>query len=349
MLRLEGEASAGITVGDLVAVLVEADVVAAGAVSKMEADGPVATLDFLEWALPPRGEAWVIPRNLPENLEARLPPLVVRRARADRAPGEDRSNGPNPAGPDRPERPAVVRAFVSAVDPDASGSTVRLDNPAASRLAIGDRLDVYRGGRYVGFAQVVSIEGPEAEAEVLTSLSASAMQAGDLAVRRAPAGSSQIRQGFVFRVEGDYALVSLGEADGVRRGDRLFTRDGTGDDRRLTVVRVYPDHCGASLEGGGTDSEVGLVMWQPAHTSEGCAAFVELAASGARSAGVPWLMRVPSGSASLPLRTGDFVLTGDRRRNVGVVLTNSEWGAYVYVPGVWTVPEGARDGDRSAE
>lgn len=360
VLRLRGQTSTGIAVGDRVVVLADQDVVAAGAVSKIEAEGPRATLELLEWSLPERGQALVIPRSLPDRLDPWLPRFVIRQGPSDRASGAERGNDLTETGPNAAGQPTRVRVRVLAVDGQVNHCVIRLANPVSTRLGIGDRLDLYRGVRYVGFAKVVSIDGSTAAAEVVGSLSALAVQAGDLAVRRPPAGSRPVQRGFVFRVEGDYALVSLGEADGVRRGDRLFVRDSRGRDRRLTVERVYPDHCGAGLEvggaedAGGTDKassidEVGgLAVWQPVTLNEPGPALVELSAPVARPAGVSWLFRIPAGPQTKQVRQGDLVFWRGRPPRLGVVLTAGRWGAYVYVPGVWTVLDGKSVSDDEA-
>ncbi len=107
----------------------------------------------------------------------------------------------------------------------------------------GARFDLFRDGAYVGMA-VVRRTALHLQAEIEPAFMRAAPRVGDEACLRLATGDRASR-GWIFRLEGDYGLVSLGEADGVVRGQRLFTQGHI-----LEVRTVYPYHCGVNTVGG---------------------------------------------------------------------------------------------------
>ncbi|MCP4251546.1 MAG: hypothetical protein GY778_31295 [bacterium] len=315
---------------DRVVVIHEGQALGAGRVVAGQQGGPpLAVLDWLEWRLPPRGHAWVIPGNLAARLRAALPVPLVE----------------SPIGPtgstSRPTTvPACTHPTVTAVAAAGGTQRVRLDAMTATGVGIGDRLDLYRGIQYVGFAKVETITSTTVELAVLPSLSAGDVQAGDTAIRRPPAGSIPPPMGYVFRCEADYVLVSLGEADGIARGDHLSARAADGRPYRLRVDRTYPDHCGASLERDDPELLAKPARWDRVRPAAVGAPSLVVAvpATAAQSTESPWLLRVTADALPPRIRPGDFVILSNRPDDVGVILVAAGPNVFVYRPGFWKNP-----------
>lgn len=383
----------GLAVGDLVLILHQEEARGAGRITQAEDERSRswrAELDWLDWGLEERGWALVIPQDLPTRLRPHLPPFVTCNSTSD-----SRVSGLRPdQGDDEREFPSqrfrtrVVRLRSAAggegngirrrrtaswVQLDARGRvadvsrgpmppTTRPASPEMPRVGIGDRFDLHRGAAYVGFAKVTSVEPGLVWAETLASLCARPVEVGDLAVRRLAPGPEIDPCGYVFRQEPGYVLVSLGEADGVRRGDRLFSRSADGGEYRLVVDRSYPDHCGAAVERDRAQPTGQPTVWDPVRRA--CAPRLVvpvLSAAGGPQANWRVILDTPGERearrrrggptpqvkrrlvaverAALPerIREGDFVFPGNRLDGFGVVLIAEVKRAYLYVPGVWSV------------
>ena len=314
---------------DRVVVFHQGQAVGAGRVVAGRDGPPMAALDWLEWRLPPRGHAWVIPRNLAARLRSTLPPPLVE---THVAPTCSTSQPADPR--------AITRTTVTAVGVAGGSPRAELDATATSGVGIGDRFDLYRGIRYVGFAKVESIDAKTVEVAVPTSLSAADVQVGDWALRRPPAGSDPPPMGYVFRREPDYVLVSLGEADGVSRGDRLAARSADGAQYRLRVDRTYPDHCAASLERSASEPAAQPAKWDRVRPAAAGAPklVVAVGAAAAESTESPWLVRVAAGALPPRIGPGDFVFLSNRPDDVGVILVAAGPNVFIYRPGSWKVP-----------
>ena len=347
VLRLDADAQARLAVGDPVLVLFDGQAGGAGRLTEVTAESAVAELAWLEWGLPERGRALVVPGDLAARLAGHLPPSVAWNPRRASPSSQPR---PDAGAPDLKDPLVRLRAQVGAVHANGPAQLVELDAERPLALGIGDRLDLYRGARYVAFAKVVAVEPGAVRAETLPSLCAGAVEVGDVAVRRLPPGATVTRYGYVFRREPGYVLVSLGEADGVRRGDHLYARSAEGGRYRLVVDRTYPDHCGATVEKSGGSLPCEPSAWDPVCPGRFPRLAVSILPSARRATESRWLVAVPS--AALPERTcqGDLVIWGNRSDVVGVVLLVGSTEAFVYVPGIFTVStqEGLGDGQGSA-
>jgi len=366
VLHLDAEGQPGLAVGDLVLVLHQDEAAGVGRIVQVQDQqtGPWrAELDWLDWGLPERGQALVIPHNLPTCLRAHLPPFVTwnprpsssvselrqRRGDDDRGFASQRFRTPvvrlrrmkdNGAGSAASWVQLDARGWVADISRGPMPPTTRPASPEMSRVGIGDRFDLYRGAAYVGFAKVTSMEPGLVWAETLASLCARPVEVGDLAVRRLAPGPEIDPYGYVFRREPGYVLVSLGEADRVRRGDRLFGRSADGGEYRLVVDRSYPDHCGAAVEKDGATPTGRPAVWDPVRRA--CSPrlvvpVLSLRRTGWQATETSWLVAVERAALPERIREGDFVFPANRSDGFGVVLVAGTKWVYVYVPGVWSV------------
>jgi hypothetical protein len=162
--------------------------------------------------------------------------------------------------------PIATQVPVAGVEHIDDRPTVVLAGGAGSGLTIGDRLDLFRADHYVGFAKVTAIE-PRVLAEVWESLSRETPEPGDRAVPRAKRDAPGRRTGRIFRVENDYALITIGEDDGIRLGDGLVCEQGAATAIHLVVDRLYPDHCGARCVRGPDQPNTALPLWAEIHNA----------------------------------------------------------------------------------
>jgi hypothetical protein len=211
-----------------------------------------------------------------------------------------------------------------AVECSESDTVITLAGDEACGFERGDRLDLYRGGKYVGFARVMEVTATVG-AQVVDSFCADQPVGGDVGISRPSAEVGGCRVGRVFRAERDYCLVTLGRADGVERNDVLFAGESGRDEIPLVVKRVYPDHCGAQLRMGDGEDAAGLTLWMPVYTepaTEGdgrdCRRTVRDAPDARTIPGVPWLYEV---GQSLParLQVGDVIAAGTAPARIAVV------------------------------
>jgi len=327
--------------GDRVAIIDGSQVVSAGAVVTAAGGQAAARLDWLEWQLPATGTAWVIPADLPRRLASTLPPCI--RQQVESTTGPPASPPASSAGMGG----AAGHLSVAAVSPGGEGVRLEARQDPRRPAAVGDRLDLYRGPSYVGFARVIAVDSASLQAELLTALSRSAVHPGDVAVPRRTETESPTC-GRAFRKEGDYFLVSLGEMDGVNRGDVLFARTARGTDYRLRVDRVYPQHCGATVET--PDLAEAAATWDCACRHRAPLAFAAIPPGCWRSTGVDWLAIVERDAVGQGFRAGDVLALQGRTLGVGVVLHVDRECVYVFVPGVWdVVPEWQEGQQHGAE
>ncbi len=160
-----------------------------------------------------------------------------------------------------------VNSTVLDVQPDRLGRLITLVGGAEDGLVPGRLVDLFRGGGYVGVAEIFEVSDPLSLAQMIESASAQVPQVGDRAVMRA--GSEPPERPLlaaVFKVDSeDYCLVAAGEGDGVRVGEVLRVRRPMPDDpsrlydvAELTVRTVKVEHCGAAVRLLG---EARLMVW----------------------------------------------------------------------------------------
>jgi len=113
----------------------------------------------------------------------------------------------------------------------------------------GDSFAFYRHGRYVGLAEAVRVDDRLCQVRVASGFSREMPLPGDAAIRRGKNFfKTGVPAGRVFRLEGDYCLINVGEREAVRRGQRLAAvRDGK-TIATLKIRTVKVDYCGADVE-----------------------------------------------------------------------------------------------------
>lgn len=202
-----------------------------------------------------------------------------------------------------------------------------------SQIAIGDRFDLYRRRAYVGFGRVVSLRPDGAVVEIETALSRGPCHPGDVALRRRPTGSSIRRAGFLFRIEDDYALATIGEVDGLRAGDSL--RSATEPAYELAVDAVYPYHCGARLVPDPATASSDLRLWDTVFTTEGSPPTPTIRADAWRREGLDWLVGIDPTIHSGALEIADLVILEGTEGAAGGVVARTASRVWVHVNEGW--------------
>jgi len=141
----------------------------------------------------------------------------------------------------------LVRTRIAAVTTSRAATQLILAGDDSSGFSPGDRIELYRDGQYVSFA-TISRTNPVIRAEVTEAFQQSQTREGDVAILRPQPASGSAPLGRVFRVEGNHALITLGQADDIETGQTLFVFNKNAAPTRLTVRSVYPQHCGAKPE-----------------------------------------------------------------------------------------------------
>lgn len=168
-----------------------------------------------------------------------------------------------------------VRSRVAAVVPADGNPRMIVAGDTRAGFALDDRVGIVRDGRYVSLAKVVGVS-PFIQIESVKAFQRSSPQEGDAVVLRDDAESAI---GRIFRVEKDYALVTLGQVDQIENGQRLFILNPDGSTTPLKVGKTYAEHCGAKLDApnmqtdgsNGTPPVDRLKEWQPVATFAGAA------------------------------------------------------------------------------
>lgn len=140
-----------------------------------------------------------------------------------------------------------VRTRIAAVMAGSGPTQAILAGDSRTGFSDDDRVEIFRNGKYISSARVVTAE-TYLQVEIDEAFQRQQPQEGDVAVLRSDADSLEPPVGRIFRVEGDYALITLGQSDGIENGQKLFVLNADGSTTALTVRKVYPEHCGAKLK-----------------------------------------------------------------------------------------------------
>ncbi|MFQ5489405.1 MAG: hypothetical protein ACE5GE_01680, partial [Phycisphaerae bacterium] len=287
--------NSGMTIGDAVLAVRDGVVLGGGHVVTLAVGEAVCQLHWLELALPDSGTAWVIPTNRVDRLSAALPPTVATKSGHD-ADASDRIADSRP-----------WRTTIQEVVAGPSGTRLTLTDSKDGPAGVGDRLDIYRGPDYVGFAKITGADSGHVQAEQLEAMSPSQATAGDVVVRRRPEPSSRPSPGYIFRLEASHALISLGEADGVRLGDVLVGRTHTGDRTTWRVEHAYPDHCGAKTTSTPKGASGRITQWSPVWRGEPGPSLVGISPESWHATGMEGFFWVRGQAQARKLQARDFV------------------------------------------
>lgn len=191
----------------------------------------------------------------------------------------------------------AIRTRVTEVGEGDDSRVVRLAGGAALSIREDDRIDFFRDGDYAGFGRMTP-DLPSITAAWVDAFSPHAPQPGDEALVRSRA--SDCAAGYVFRVEGDYCLVSIGQNDGLELGETLVSESGGVE---LSVQTLYPDHCGASLTS--VSPGASLRLWMSIRRNKQTCGTGGIARVGSQpTPHAPWLVEIagPPGA-----QAGDWV------------------------------------------
>lgn len=229
-------------------------------------------------------------------------------------------------------------ATVTGVEPENDAETITLATSEGTTYREDDRLDVLRNGAPVAFAVVNAVEGRRITARTEPSLSRDGCQIGDMVRRRPPADATDVdRRGWAFLVDRDYALVSLGNGDGVSRGDQLYAAAHDGRPLTLRVQSVYPDHCGAAIETEG-DASPALDTWSSVYNRPGRAVTGAIIGRFEQHGPVDWLATATLNDSAAAPPTPGTILTCDGSPPAAVlVIAASRAALLCYAPASWRI------------
>lgn len=203
--------------------------------------GPHAAGDTLQ----SEHEGWPIARltvvtAVDSVITADVTPLV---ANARPAPHDRVFRWPDAAE----KRSGRLRSRVLRISEQGPDRELWIPIPSRAAFSPGDRWEIRRGNDYVGHAIATRVTDLFALATTNAALCRTPARAGDHVIRRPAADVISGRTPlYVFRVEGPYALLSGGEADGLRIGMSLLL---VRNDRTLATLRintVNEDNCGVT-------------------------------------------------------------------------------------------------------
>jgi len=185
-----------------------------------------------------------------ENALVRLQPITSDlRVR----PGDPARLWPSPAE----HREGVLHAPVLLVEQEGSAQSVWLAGGTADGLTTDRQVELLRGGTYVATAVIDRAGEAVARAATIDAYVHRKAQVGDSALLLDPRGDHPQAGGRVFRIEGNYCLVSIGEDSGVRRDQLLYVVRDRQVVGVLKIKTVKQGYCGAEVQvsaptGGGT-------------------------------------------------------------------------------------------------
>lgn len=191
----------------------------------------------------------------------------------------------------------VIRSRINRVLEGEDAKLVQLVGTGALGIRNDDRFDFFRGASYAGFGRMMP-DGPSTAAEWVAAFAPQGPQPGDEAISRTH--ESGCAAGYVFRIEGDYCLISIGQNDGIEAGETLASDSGN---LQVRVQTLYPDHCGASLASASPGAPLRMWMRMSRQNTEcGPGGVVMVKSQPTRHA--PWLVEIAGESTA---GVGDWV------------------------------------------
>lgn len=168
-----------------------------------------------------------------------------------------------------------VRSRVAAVVATGDAPRMIVAGDSHTGFVLDDRVEIIRDGRYVSYGKVVGVD-PLLQIEANRAFQRTDPQEGDTVTLRGDVEGVEPAVGRIFRVEKDYALITLGQVDQIENGQRLFILNHDGSTTSLKVRKLYAEHCGATLDGPAHENadapERTLKNWLPVSTFSGAAA-----------------------------------------------------------------------------
>jgi len=150
----------------------------------------------------------------------------------------------------------VTTSHVLHVDQTSSEPLVIISAGGEAGLKVADQIEFRRAGDYVGAGQIERADEHLAQVRMVDAFTKQPPVQGDLAIQRSSTVEDPItlanvpgRSGRIFRIEGKYCLINLGEQNGLERGHRLAVIRGGKKIADLVVKTVKVDYCGADIQG----------------------------------------------------------------------------------------------------
>lgn len=245
-------------------------------------------------------------------------------------------------------RAGLVRTTVLAVTQQGPDPVVTLAGGNAVRFRTGQSFEFHRAGRFIGLGEAIRVDDRLCQVRFAESLSREPPRVGDVAIRRAEKiFGHQATPGRIFRIEGEYCLVNVGEREGVRRGqDLLVVRSGT-PLARLAVRTVKVDYSGADIVEVLVPGEK-IARWDDIHPAPFGEIKEERTATVRQVASEGWAAGCAHGANRLPGLLGEVVqlrspaVDASTKNTVangsigaGVVVAEGESGVVLYSPQSW--------------
>jgi hypothetical protein len=146
-------------------------------------------------------------------------------------------------------REGCLRVPVMTVEQEGPHQCIWLPGGTADGLVPDRQIEFFRGDTYVATATIDQAGESAARAVTMDACARQAVQAGDTAVLMIDSSLDQPRfAGRVFRIEGDYCLLSIGEDTGVRRGQVLYVVRDRQVVATVKIKTIKQGYCGAELE-----------------------------------------------------------------------------------------------------
>jgi hypothetical protein len=249
---------------------------------------------------------------------------------------------PSPAA----RRNARPETIVMDVTPSSDGVTLTLAGSARDGFSVEQQIDLFDGSRYAGQAGVTATSDRLVLAESLPAFATTQPAVGMRAVARPPAERRAARlEARIFEIRGSYVLISAGQADGVRVGQRFAViRDG----KRLATLEVRAvkvDFAGAEIVAGAKGDAKGAALrkWdRVARLPLPPPTVIEVGTTATEVGPEGWLLATLT--TDEPIRIGAVVRVGDERATAALVVRAAGPTVLLYVPPGWAggpVPVGA--------
>lgn len=152
--------------------------------------------------------------------------------------------------------PAVAKAglltsHVLHADSASNEPLITIAGGAETGLELGDQIEIRRANDYIGLGRIIRADEQLAQVRMTDAFTRLPPMQGDRAVQRGNrtdlAADLPGQSGRIFRIEGDYCLINLGEQNGIERGDRLAVVHRGAKVAELIVKTVKVDYCGANF------------------------------------------------------------------------------------------------------
>jgi hypothetical protein len=145
----------------------------------------------------------------------------------------------------------LLTSHVLHADSASNEPLITIAGGAETGLELGDQIEIRRANDYIGLGRIIRADEQLAQVRMTDAFTRLPPMQGDRAVQRGNrtdlAADLPGQSGRIFRIEGDYCLINLGEQNGIERGDRLAVVHRGAKVAELIVKTVKVDYCGANF------------------------------------------------------------------------------------------------------